>query len=146
MSEQSYEFEIQHHHGAMSVPSLDEAIAWYERMLGFKVEKRFHIAKIPADVAMIKRGPLRLELFEVPNANPLPEERRFPDSDNRTHGNKHVAFVVRDALAIADLLRSRGGDIAMVVNAPHGRGFFIRDNAGNLIEFVEEPGMWEPAA
>ncbi|MGC3982349.1 MAG: VOC family protein [Steroidobacteraceae bacterium] len=138
-------FELKHHHGAMSVPSLDAAIDWYDRMLGFTVEKRFHIPQIPADVAMLKRDELRIELFEVPNANPLPEDRRFPDRDNRTHGNKHVSFVVRDAKAVAELLRARGGDIAMVVNAPHGSGFFIRDNAGNLIEFVEEASMWQPA-
>ena len=139
---ETYAFELQHHHGAISVPSLNDAIDWYDRMLGFKVEKRFHIAKIPADVAILKRDNLRLELFEVPNGNPLPEERRFPDTDNRTHGNKHVAFVVRDAKTVAALLKEQGGDIAMVVNAPHGCGFFIRDNAGNLIEFVEEPTMW----
>lgn len=135
--------EIKHHHGAMSVPKLDDAIAWYDKMLGFKLEKRFHIAKIPADVAMLRRGVMRIELFEVPGANPLPEERRFPDTDNRTHGNKHVAFVVRDAAAFAEELRAKGGDIAMVVKATHGTGFFIRDNAGNLIEFVEEPSLWE---
>ena len=31
----------------------------------------------------------------------------------------------------------------MVVKAAFGTGFFVRDNAGNLIEFVEEPGLWE---
>lgn len=140
-----YPFELKHHHGAMSVPNLEAAIEWYDRMLGFKVEKRFHIAQIPADVAMLKRDELRIELFEVPNATPLPEDRRFPDRDNRTHGNKHVSFVVRDAQAVAELLRAQGGDIAMVVKAAHGSGFFIRDNAGNLIEFVEEPSMWHPS-
>jgi methylmalonyl-CoA/ethylmalonyl-CoA epimerase len=135
--------ELRHHHGAMSVPNLADAIEWYDRMLGFKVEKRFHIPKIPADVAMLKRGVLRIELFEVPNANPLPDDRRMPDTDNRTHGNKHVAFVVRDAAAFAEELRAKGADIAMVVKQAFGTGFFVRDNAGNLIEFVEEPSLWE---
>jgi methylmalonyl-CoA/ethylmalonyl-CoA epimerase len=144
MPNESESFELKHHHGAMSVPNLDDSIAWYERMIGFKLERRFHIAQIPADVAMLRRGNMRLELFEVPNATPLPDDRRHPDRDNRTHGNKHVAFTVRDAKAVLEHLRGRGADVALVVDAPHGTGFFIRDNAGNLIEFVEEPSLWQP--
>jgi len=78
--------ELRFHHGGVSVPNLEEAIAWYQQMLGFEVERRFPIPQIPANVAIIKRGALRFELFEVPNANPLPEDRRFPDRDNRTIG------------------------------------------------------------
>ena len=88
--------ELRFHHGGVSVPNLEEAIAWYQQMLGFEVELAFPIPQIPASVAIIKRGALRFELFEVPNANPLPEDRRFPDRDNRTIGNKHVAFAVAD--------------------------------------------------
>lgn len=132
--------EFRFHHGGVSVPNLEEAILWYQQMLGFEVERRFPIPQIPANVAMIKRGELRFELFEVPNANPLPEDRRFPDRDNRTIGNKHVAFCVTDVAALEQQLRDKGADIAMVVNAKHGRGFFVRDNAGNLIEFVTDPG------
>ena len=33
--------EFTFHHGGVSVPSLDEAIDWYGRVLGFAVEKRF---------------------------------------------------------------------------------------------------------
>lgn len=143
MSTPETDFELKFHHGGVSVPKLDDAIAWYQNMLGFEVERRFHIAQIPADVAIIRRGNLRFELFEVPGAAALPEDRRFPDRDNRTHGNKHVSFAVKDPMQVLEQLRARGGDIAMVVNASHGRGFFIRDNAGNLIEFVEEPSLWQ---
>jgi catechol 2,3-dioxygenase-like lactoylglutathione lyase family enzyme len=135
--------DFKHHHGAMSVPNLEESIAWYQRVLGFNVEARFHIAKIPADVAMLRRGPLRIELFQVPDAHPLPEDRRQPDSDNRTHGNKHVAFAVQDAELAERQLRARGADVAMVVKAAHGAGFFIRDNAGNLLEFCQQPDLWQ---
>jgi methylmalonyl-CoA/ethylmalonyl-CoA epimerase len=146
MAEHPHPFELQHHHAAMSVPNLDDAIAWYERMLGFKLERRFHIAQIPAQVAILRRGLLRIELFEVPDAKPLPEDRRHPDRDNRTHGNKHAAFTVRNADEVLEWLRAQGADIAFVVKAAHGTGFFVRDNAGNIIEFVEEPSMWEPRA
>jgi methylmalonyl-CoA/ethylmalonyl-CoA epimerase len=142
MSADATTTELRFHHGGVSVPNLEEAIAWYQQMLGFEVERRFPIPQIPASVAIIKRGALRFELFEVPNANPLPEDRRFPDRDNRTIGNKHVAFAVADVEALEQQLRAKGADIAMVVRAKHGSGFFVRDNAGNLIEFVTEPGLW----
>lgn len=134
--------DLKHHHGALSVPDLDESIAWYKRVLDFDVEARFHIPTIPADVAMLRRGPLRMELFQVEGAAPMHDDRRIPDRDVHTHGNKHTAFAVKSARETADLLRSRSADIAFVVDMDHGAAVFIRDNAGNLIEFVQEPSLW----
>ncbi|WP_334184614.1 VOC family protein [Novosphingobium sp.] len=75
------------HHGGVSVPDLEAAIAWYGEMLGFALEHRFFIEKANAKAAFVKNGSLRFELFEVVGAAPLPDERRFPPSDLRTHGN-----------------------------------------------------------
>jgi catechol 2,3-dioxygenase-like lactoylglutathione lyase family enzyme len=133
--------EFWHHHGGVSVPNIEAAIAWYDTVLGFKVEKRFPIPSIPAEVAMLKNGPLRIEIFYVPGAKPLPAERRTPDTDLLTHGNKHVSFAVRDVRSFADELRRRGADIVWVREMPQGSNIFIRDNAGNLIEFVQEPRL-----
>jgi catechol 2,3-dioxygenase-like lactoylglutathione lyase family enzyme len=127
------------HHGGVSVPSLDDAIAWYDRVLGFEVEKRFRIEPAKANVAMISKGPLRFELFEVEGAAPLPEDRRMPIPDLKTHGNKHVAFCVDDLEAFLAEMDGKDVDIAFVVREGFGSGCFIRDCAGNLIEFVEEP-------
>jgi methylmalonyl-CoA/ethylmalonyl-CoA epimerase len=131
--------EFWHHHAGVSVPDLEEAIAWWRKVLGFEVAKRFPIPAIPAEVAMLQNGPLHVELFHVPGAKPLPEERRTPDRDLHTHGNKHVAFGVHNVREFAAELTRRGADIVWVREMPHGSNIFIRDNAGNLIEFVEEP-------
>ena len=131
--------EFSFHHGGVSVPSLADAIDWYGRVLGFAVEKRFLIAAAGADAAMIRKGPLRFELFEVPGAAPLPEDRRHPPADLRTHGNKHLAFQVADLELFLAEMAARQADIAFVVREEFGKGCFIRDCAGNLIEFVEEP-------
>ena len=131
--------EFDFHHGGVSVPDLDATIAWYRDVLGFAVEKRFRIAAAGAEVAMLRRGALRFELFEVAGAKPLPEERRHPPSDLQTHGNKHLAFRVDDLESFLDAMRHRGADIAFVVREDFGRSCFLRDCAGNLIEFVEEP-------
>lgn len=127
------------HHGGVSVPSLDAAIDWYGRVLGFEVEKRFWIEAARSHTAMLRKGPLRFELFEVEGAAALPEDRRYPPRDLKTHGNKHVAFRVEDLDAFLVEMETKQADIAFVVKEAFGKGCFIRDCAGNLIEFVEEP-------
>lgn len=131
--------EFTFHHGGVSVPSLDDAIAWYDRVLGFEVEKRFWIEAARSHTAMVRKGPLRFELFEVEGAAALPEDRRFPPRDLKTHGNKHVAFRVEDLDTFLAEMERKQVDIAFVVKEAFGKGCFIRDCAGNLIEFVEEP-------
>lgn len=133
--------EFTFHHGGVSVPSLDDAIDWYGRVLDFDLEKRFYIEAARSHTAMIRKGPLRFELFEVEGAAPLPEERRHPPSDVKTHGNKHVAFRVEDLDVFLAEMEEKGADIAFVVKEEFGKGCFIRDCAGNLIEFVEEPNL-----
>lgn len=131
--------EFTFHHGGVSVPSLAEAIDWYGRVLGFEVEKRFYIEAAKSHTAMVRKGPLRFEIFEVEGAAPLPEDRRHPPADLRTHGNKHVAFRVEDLEEFLSEMEQKQVDIAFVVREAFGKGCFIRDCAGNLIEFVEEP-------
>jgi methylmalonyl-CoA/ethylmalonyl-CoA epimerase len=127
------------HHGGVSVPSLDEAIAWYGQVLGFELERRFYIEAARSHAAIVRKGPLRFEIFEVEGAAPLPEDRRHPPRDVKTHGNKHVAFRVADLDVFLAEMAQKGADVAFVVREAFGKGCFIRDCAGNLIEFVEEP-------
>lgn len=127
------------HHGGVSVPSLDEAVAWYGRVLGFALERTFFIPPARARAAMIRKGPLRFELFEPEDGAPLPEGRSHPPSDIRTHGNKHLAFRIASLDAFIAEMAGLGVDVPFVVRENFGRGCFIRDCAGNLIEFVEEP-------
>ena len=131
--------EFSFHHGGVNVPDLEQAISWYRDILGFEVERRFEIPPAKAKVAMVRNGSMRFEIFEAAEARPLPEERRMPLTDLQTHGNKHVAFQVRDLEAFLANVEARGADVAFVVREQFGRGCFLRDCAGNLIEFVEEP-------
>lgn len=126
------------HHLGISVPDLEASITWYRDMLGFSVEKHLTIDAIPARIAFMKTGDFFIELFEIEGAAPLPEGRRYPDQDLRTHGNKHLAFAVQDVHRFIDVLKQRSVDIAMDVNMMENKAMaFIRDNAGNLIEIVE---------
>lgn len=130
--------EFNFHHGGVSVPDLEAAIAWYGDILGFELECRFEIPPANAKVAMIRKGELRFELFEVEGAAPLPEDRRMPISDLQTHGNKHLAFQIDNLDDFLTSVEAKGADVVFVVREKFGRGFFLRDCAGNLIEFVEE--------
>ena len=69
---------------------------------------------------------------------PLPEERRHPSTDLRTQGIKHVAYAVRDLRALMDELKEKGVDVVWdVVLHDNTLCAFVRDNSGNLVEFVE---------
>jgi methylmalonyl-CoA/ethylmalonyl-CoA epimerase len=132
------QLEFWHHHVGVSVPDLQASMDWYQRVLGFTLLRRVRIESIPAEVAFLKHGAMHVELFEVAGAKALPAERREPDSDVRTHGNKHISFAVADVDVFAQELRRRGADVVWVKHFPHGgANIFIRDNAGNLIEFVQ---------
>ena len=131
-------FEITPHHVGISVPNLEESIAWYKKMLGFKVASRMGQANSGMLVALLQRGNCYIELFQVAGAKPLPEERRDPSADLRVHGVKHMAFQVADALAAVKELKAKGADVAMGPVDSTGVIFvFIRDNAGNNLELIQ---------
>ncbi|HSV46995.1 MAG TPA: VOC family protein [Ramlibacter sp.] len=129
--------QLRPHHFGISVPDLEAAVAWYGRMLGFALEKRMSIAKIPAEVAFVRRGDFRIEIFQLPEAAALPPDRRVPNLDLRTHGNKHMCFEVPSVPAAVRALRERGADIAFELTVDGNPTAFIRDVAGNLIELLE---------
>lgn len=135
MGEQT--FLLAPHHVGISVPNLDAAIAWYGDILEFKLERQMEVVQIPARIAWLRRDDFRIELFEVGGASALPEERRVPNRDLKTHGTKHVAFAVNDVDAFVAEMKTKNVDIAMHTRI-HGEPMaFIRDNAGTLIEIVQ---------
>jgi methylmalonyl-CoA/ethylmalonyl-CoA epimerase len=64
----------------------------------------------------------------------------MPDADLQTFGNKHVAFATADIEAVHAQLVDRGADIVWMRRFAFGTNIFLRDNAGNLIEFVQRAG------
>lgn len=126
---------LRFHHGGVSVPDLEEAIGWYGDVLGFRLDRRFAVPG--AEVAYVERDGLRIELFEAEGAAPLPDARRHPRTDLMTHGHKHLAFATEDYDRFRADLVARGIEVILDVGESFGRAFFIRDNSGNVIEFVE---------
>ena len=132
-------FDLEWNHVALSVPNIAESIAWYEKMLGFKGTVRGqpnpNARQIVAD---LRRGNITIELFQLADAAPLPESRRNPSEDFRTHGVKHFGFEVKNLPAVLAELKAKGVKMAFDMrDAPTERFAFISDNAGNAIELIE---------
>lgn len=127
-------------HVGLSVADLESSIAWYHDNLGFELLRVVDIpeAEDAGRVALLKHGDFVIELFCLPNASPLPDDRRHPTTDILTQGVKHVAYAVSDLDSLMDDLKAKGVDVVWDV-AVHDdtRCAFVRDNTGNLVEFVE---------
>jgi methylmalonyl-CoA/ethylmalonyl-CoA epimerase len=132
-------FELEWNHVALSVPNIAESIAWYEKMLGFKGTVRG--GGQPGgrqQVADLRRGNITIELFQVADAAPLPESRKNPSEDFRTHGVKHFGFEVKNLAAVIAELKAKGVKMAFEMRVTPTEDFaFISDNAGNAIELIE---------
>jgi methylmalonyl-CoA/ethylmalonyl-CoA epimerase len=125
-------------HAGISVADLEASIAWYCDVLGFSLDRVVDIPEDTGRLALLRNGDFILELFCISGAAPLPEERRHPAGDLRTHGIKHVAYAVHNIRALMKELRAKGVDVVWDVVLHDGAlCAFVRDNSGNLVEFVE---------
>lgn len=127
-------------HAGISVADLDASISWYRDMLGFELMRVVDIpdAEHAGKVALVRQGDFILELFCLTAAAPLPPERRHPATDIQTHGIKHVAYAVSDLESFMGELKAKGADVVWDIALHDGTlCAFVRDNTGNLVEFVE---------
>jgi catechol 2,3-dioxygenase-like lactoylglutathione lyase family enzyme len=132
--------EFRFHHGGISVENLDASIDWYSEMLGFRLIRRYTLASIPAEIAILKNGSLHIELLHRADAVASLCPLGSPDEELLNHGIKHVAFAVEHLRPFIESLREKGVDVVWLKELPGGRAAsFIRDNEGNLIEFVQTP-------
>jgi metallo-beta-lactamase class B len=131
-------FDIEWNHAALSVPNIAESIAWYEKMLGFKGTVRPGQPGARQQVADLRRGNITIELFQLADAAPLPESRKSPSEDFRTHGVKHFGFEVKNLPAVLAELKAKGVKMAFDLRITPTEDFaFISDNSGNAIELIE---------
>ena len=141
------------HHISISVPDVEAAIAWYGEIFGFEVDFRMDIEHISAHGAFVKRGDLRLELWQRKDCVPVPEDRRQPNLDLKNCGTKHMALTVPNLQAVLAELVGRGVEIATIQrnpaepmlcdpdpladDKPPAFAAFIRDPFGVLIELID---------
>lgn len=125
-------------HLGIAVRSLDAALDFYQKQLGFTVGFRETVAHEKVNVAMLPAGESRIELLEASE----PDSVIAKFIEKRGEGLHHVAIKVPDLSATAQRLKSNG---ARLLNEPRqGAGghlyVFVHPSStgGVLLELIQE--------
>jgi len=130
--------ELKIDHLGIAVKSLDGALDFYEKQLGFSSGVRETVEHEQVKVAMLPAGDSRIELLEPTAADSV--IGRF--LDKRGEGLHHIAISVPDLAASVERLRANG---ARLLNEPRtGAGghmyVFVHpaSTGGVLLELIQE--------
>lgn len=128
-------------HLGIAVKSLDEAIPYYENILGMKCYSIEEVADQKVKTAFFKVGQTKLELLE-PTSDESPITKFI---EKRGEGIHHLAFAVEDGVANA-LAEMEGKGVRLIDKAPRkgAEGLNIafihpKSTHGVLTEFCEKP-------
>ena len=128
-------------HLGIAVKSLDEAIPYYENILGMKCYSIEEVADQKVKTAFFKVGQTKLELLE-PTSEESPIAKFI---EKRGEGIHHLAFAVEDGVANA-LAEMEGRGVRLIDKAPRkgAEGLNIafihpKSTHGVLTEFCEKP-------
>lgn len=128
-------------HLGIAVKSLDEAIPYYENILGMKSYSIEEVADQKVKTAFFKVGQTKLELLE-PTSDESPIAKFI---EKRGEGIHHLAFAVEDGVANA-LAEMEGKGVRLIDKAPRkgAEGLNIafihpKSTHGVLTEFCEKP-------
>lgn len=128
-------------HLGIAVKSLDEAIPYYENILGMKCYSIEEVADQKVKTAFFKVGQAKLELLE-PTSDESPIAKFI---EKRGEGIHHLAFAVEDGVANA-LAEMEGKGVRLIDKAPRkgAEGLNIafihpKSTHGVLTEFCEKP-------
>ena len=128
-------------HLGIAVKSLDEAIPYYENILGMKCYSIEEVADQKVKTAFFKVGQTKLELLE-PTSDESPIAKFI---EKRGEGIHHLAFTVEDGVANA-LAEMEGKGVRLIDKAPRkgAEGLNIafihpKSTHGVLTEFCEKP-------
>jgi LAO/AO transport system kinase len=125
-------------HLGVAVKSIDEALGFYESLLGMQVSQRETVEQEKVNVAMLPLGGPRLELLEASDSSSV--IAKF--IEKRGEGLHHVALKVPDLGAAVEKLKAAG---ARLLNEPRAGAdghtyVFVHPNStgGVLLELIQE--------
>lgn len=131
--------EIDNLHACISVANLDESIDWYQKVFGFKVFQRGEFPEFSTRIVYLGLKGVEIELVE--SSGSMTFRRPDPPIEHvMTQGISQLSFRVTNIEDVARRLKSHSIPIVFgPINADSLdlKAFFIRDNEGNLIEFIE---------
>ena len=130
-------------HVGIAVPSLDEAIPFYENMLGLKCFAIEEVADQKVRTAFFRVGQTKIELLE-----PTAEDSaiaKFIANNGGRGGIQHIAFAVADGVANAlTEIEEKGGRLIDKAPRKGAEGLNIafihpKSSVGTLVELCEDP-------
>lgn len=102
-------------HIGIAVPNLEEAIKYYEEVLGLKCYKKEVVEDQKVTTAFIKVGDVKIELLEA--TCPESTIAKFIEKNGGRGGMHHMAFAVEDGVAEA-LAEVEAKDVKLIDKAP----------------------------
>ena len=130
-------------HVGIAVTSLEEAIPFYENLLGFKCYAVEEVEDQHVKTAFFEVGQTKIELLEA--TAPESAIAKFIEKNGGRGGIQHIAFCVQDGVANAlGEIQEKGG---RVIDAQPRRGaeglniafLHPKTSAGTLVELCEHP-------
>lgn len=136
--------EISHiEHIGIAVPSLDEAIPFYENMLGIKCFAIEEVADQKVRTAFFRIGQTKLELLEGTAEDSAIS--KFIANNGGRGGIQHIALNITDGVQNAlDEVQEKGGRVIDKAPRKGAEGLDIaflhpKSTCGTLIELCEQP-------
>ena len=130
-------------HVGIAVTSLDEAIPFYEKLLGFKCFAIEEVADQHVKTAFFNVGQTKLELLEA--TSPDSAIAKFIEKNGGRGGIQHIAFAVEDGVANAlNEIQEKGGRVIDKAPRKGAEGLNIafvhpKTSCGALVELCENP-------
>jgi len=138
------------HHIGISVTNLERAVGFYTELLGMEIaapafplngsqmEQVMALTALQAQLCVVRKGSLMLELFEFAQPKPAPKDANYPVSDR---GITHFGIEVDDIDATYERLMAAGVRFHSPVQTfPRGvKATYGRDPDGNVFELLEMP-------
>ena len=130
-------------HIGIAVPSLDEAIPFYENMLGLKCFAIEEVADQNVRTAFFKVGQTKLELLE--GTDETSAISKFIANNGGRGGVQHIAFAIEDGVQNAlDEVQEKGCRVIDKAPRKGAEGLNIaflhpKSTVGTLIELCEDP-------
>ncbi len=130
-------------HVGIAVTSLEEAIPFYENMLGFKCFAIEEVADQKVRTAFFQVGQTKIELLEA--TAPESAIAKFIEKNGGRGGIQHVAFAVEDGVQNAlNEVQEKGGRVVDEKPRKGAEGLNIaflhpKTTCGALLELCEDP-------
>ena len=130
-------------HVGIAVTSLEEAIPFYEKMLGFKCFAIEEVADQKVKTAFFQVGQTKIELLEA--TAPESAIAKYIANNGGRGGIQHIAFAVEDGVAKAlDEVQEKGGRVIDAKPRKGAEGLNIaflhpKSTCGALVELCEKP-------